>query len=75
LDGGGLHQTGPRGRLDVHVDFNYIAARRLHSRLNILIYFNDGWLPEWGGQLKLWNSEVSECVHSIDPIFNRYVIF
>jgi hypothetical protein len=75
LDGGGLHQTGPRGRLDVHVDFNYIAARKLHRRLNILIYFNDGWLPEWGGQLELWNSDVSECVRSVDPIFNRCVIF
>jgi hypothetical protein len=39
LDGGGLHQTGSRGRLDVHVDFTYIAARKLHRRLNILIYF------------------------------------
>jgi Rps23 Pro-64 3,4-dihydroxylase Tpa1-like proline 4-hydroxylase len=75
LDGGGLHQTGPRGRLDVHIDFNYMEARRLHRRLNILIYFNDGWAPEWGGQLELWNRDVSQCVHSLDPIFNRCVIF
>ena len=75
LDGGGLHQTGPRGRLDVHVDFNYIEARKLHRRLNILIYFNDGWLPEWGGQLELWNRDVSKRIHSFDPIFNRCVIF
>lgn len=73
--GGGLHQTGPRGRLDVHVDFNYLKSRKLHRRLNILIYFNEGWLPEWGGQLELWNRDVSECVHSFDPIFNRCVIF
>jgi Rps23 Pro-64 3,4-dihydroxylase Tpa1-like proline 4-hydroxylase len=75
LVGGGLHQTGPRGRLDVHVDFNYIEARKLHRRLNILIYFNDGWLPEWGGQLELWNRDVSQCAHSLDPFFNRCVIF
>jgi Rps23 Pro-64 3,4-dihydroxylase Tpa1-like proline 4-hydroxylase len=75
LVGGGLHQTGPRGRLDVHVDFNYIEARKLHRRLNILIYFNEGWLPEWGGQLELWNRDVSKCVHSFDPGFNRCVIF
>jgi len=75
LVGGGLHQTGPRGRLDVHVDFNYIEARKLHRRMNILLYFNDGWLPEWGGQLELWNSDVSTCIHSIEPIFNRCVIF
>ena len=75
LVGGGLHQTGPRGRLDVHVDFNYLEARQLHRRLNILLYFNEGWLPEWGGQLELWNRDVSKCVRSIDPIFNRCVIF
>jgi hypothetical protein len=75
LVGGGLHQTGARGRLDVHVDFNYIEARQLHRRLNILIYFNDGWLSAWGGQLELWNRDVSRCIHSFDPVFNRCVIF
>jgi Rps23 Pro-64 3,4-dihydroxylase Tpa1-like proline 4-hydroxylase len=75
LVGGGLHQTGPRGRLDVHVDFNYLEARKLHRRLNILIYLNEEWLPAWGGQLELWNRDVSRCVRSFDPIFNRCVIF
>ncbi|HME74270.1 MAG TPA: 2OG-Fe(II) oxygenase [Mycobacterium sp.] len=75
LVGGGLHQTGPCGHLDVHVDFNYIAARKLHRRLNILIYFNEGWAPEWGGQLELWNQDVSERIGLFDPIFNRCVIF
>lgn len=75
LVGGGLHQTGPRGRLDVHVDFNYIESRNLHRRLNILLYFNEGWLPEWGGQLELWDCEVSRRLRSFDPIFNRCIIF
>jgi 2OG-Fe(II) oxygenase superfamily len=47
----------------------------LHRRLNILVFFNDGWLPEWGRQLELWNRDVTECIHSFDPIFNRCVIF
>jgi hypothetical protein len=75
LVGGGLHQTGPRGRLDVHVDFNLIAERGLHRRLNILVYFNDGWDPAWGGQIELWNRDVTECVRSYDPAFNRCLIF
>jgi Rps23 Pro-64 3,4-dihydroxylase Tpa1-like proline 4-hydroxylase len=75
LVGGGLHQTGSQGRLDVHVDFNYIEAKKLHRRLNILIYFNDGWLPEWGGQLELWNRDVSKRIHAFDPILNRCIIF
>ena len=53
LVGGGIHQTGPRGHLDVHVDFNYIKERDLHRRLNILIYFNKNWQPEWGGNIGL----------------------
>jgi hypothetical protein len=75
LVGGGIHQTGPRGHLDVHIDFNYIEDRQLHRRLNILIYFNKDWRPEWGGNIELWNKDVTVCHHSFSPIFNRCVVF
>ncbi len=75
LTGGGIHQTGPRGRLDVHVDFNYISDRKLHRRLNILLYFNKGWKAEWGGNVELWDKDVKNCHHSFAPSFNRCVIF
>src|SRR5688572_391297 len=75
LVGGGIHQTGPRGHLDVHVDFNYIKERDLHRRLNILIYFNKDWQPDWGGNIELWDNDVKNCVQSFSPIFNRCVVF
>jgi Rps23 Pro-64 3,4-dihydroxylase Tpa1-like proline 4-hydroxylase len=75
LVGGGIHITGPGGRLDVHVDFNYIEERRLHRRLNILVYLNDPWQPGWGGQLQLWDKDVKKCEAVLEPIFNRCVIF
>jgi Rps23 Pro-64 3,4-dihydroxylase Tpa1-like proline 4-hydroxylase len=75
LIGGGIHQTGTRGHLDVHVDFNYIPERQLHRRLNILIYFNKGWKPEWGGNIELWDKDVKVCHHSLSPVFNRCVVF
>lgn len=75
LVGGGIHQTGSRGHLDVHVDFNYIEERQLHRRLNILVYFNKDWKPEWGGNIELWDKDVKVCHHSFSPIFNRCVIF
>lgn len=75
LVGGGIHQTGPRGHLDVHVDFNYIADRKLHRRLNILIYFNKDWDPSWGGNIELWDKDVKVCKHSFTPTFNRCVVF
>jgi Rps23 Pro-64 3,4-dihydroxylase Tpa1-like proline 4-hydroxylase len=75
LVGGGIHQTGARGHLDVHIDFNYIEERQLHRRLNILIYFNKDWKPEWGGNIELWDKDVKVCHHSFSPIFNRCVVF
>ena len=75
LLGGGLHQIGRGGKLDVHADFNYFEATRLHRRLNVLLYSNDGWNAEWGGQLELWTRDMSYCQRSIDPIYNRMVIF
>jgi Rps23 Pro-64 3,4-dihydroxylase Tpa1-like proline 4-hydroxylase len=75
LTGGGIHETGPRGHLDVHIDFNFIEERQLHRRLNILIYFNKGWKDEWGGNIELWDRDVKVCHHSFAPIFNRCIVF
>ena len=75
LVGGGIHITGAGGHLDVHVDFNFIKDRQLHRRLNLLLYLNDPWQKDWGGQFELWDSEVKHCAATFDPIFNRCVIF
>ncbi len=75
LVGGGIHVTGPGGRLDVHVDFNYIEERRLHRRLNLLLYLNPAWDDSWGGQLQLWDKDVRRCEVTLAPIFNRCVVF
>lgn len=75
LVGGGIHMTGPRGRLDVHIDFNYIPERQLHRRLNILVFLNKGWKEQWGGKFELWDQDVKVCHHAFSPIFNRCVVF
>lgn len=75
LVGGGIHETGARGHLDVHLDFDYIPERQLYRRFNILVYFNKDWQPDWGGEFELWNSDVSELKHSFAPKFNRCVLF
>jgi hypothetical protein len=75
LRGGGMHLTGPRGRLDVHIDFNYDEERKLHRRLNILIYLNEGWPDDWGGGVELWDQKVRACAHSFKPELNRCVLF
>jgi Rps23 Pro-64 3,4-dihydroxylase Tpa1-like proline 4-hydroxylase len=75
LAGGGMHITGPGGRLDVHVDFNYLSERKLFRRVNLLLYLNRVWDEKWGGHLQLWDRDVSHCEASFSPCFNRCVVF
>ena len=73
--GGGMHLTGPGGRLDVHVDFNFMEERNWHRRLNLLLYLNPDWDPAWGGALELWDARVERCQVVVQPKLNRAVIF
>ena len=75
LVGGGIHETGPRGHLDVHLDFNWLQERNLHRRLNILIYFNKDWPESSGGDFELWDKDVTVCQQRFAPLFNRCVVF
>jgi Rps23 Pro-64 3,4-dihydroxylase Tpa1-like proline 4-hydroxylase len=71
LAGGGLHEIRRGGLLRVHADFNWHKQLRLDRRINLLVYLNKDWQPEWGGQLQLWDDKMSQCCQRIDPIFNR----
>ena len=75
LIGGGMHLTGPGGRLDVHVDFNFLQSRKLHRRLNLLLYLNPIWQDSWGGQIELWDGDVKQCREAFAPALNRCIIF
>ncbi|MBX2811159.1 MAG: 2OG-Fe(II) oxygenase [Myxococcales bacterium] len=75
LNGGGMHMTGSRGRLDVHVDFNFVEETQLHRRLNLLLYLNEDWQKDWGGAIELWNPDVQQLCHSFSPVMNRCIIF
>jgi Rps23 Pro-64 3,4-dihydroxylase Tpa1-like proline 4-hydroxylase len=75
LEGGGMHLTGPGGRLDVHVDFNVLKQRQLFRRLNILLYLNPVWRDEWGGHIELWDKAVKNCHLRAQPIMNKCLIF
>ena len=73
--GGGLHQIVPGGKLDVHVDFNIHPDSGLDRRINAILYLNPNWESSWGGNLELWDKDMSACVKSIAPAHNRMVIF
>ena len=74
--GGGLHSTGPGGRLLVHSDTErHPLGTPFCQRLNLIVYLNRDWPDAFGGHLELWSRDGSQCVTRIAPLFNRTVIF
>ena len=73
--GAGPHQILPGGFLKMHADFNWHPILKLDRRLNLLVYLNKDWKEEYGGQLELWDREMTRCVQKILPLWNRTVVF
>src|SRR5690242_7197559 len=53
FDGGGLHETKRGGHLGVHADFNTHQRLNVERKLNLLVYLNENWEDDYGGQLEL----------------------
>eukprot|EP00744_Colponema_vietnamica_P001997 GILI01003216.1.p2 GENE.GILI01003216.1~~GILI01003216.1.p2 ORF type:complete len:290 (+),score=43.98 GILI01003216.1:23-871(+) len=80
LHGAGLHFHPRGGKLDMHLDYSIHPMSGKERRVNLILYLNktdseDGWQPEWGGDLELWNQEFTTCVRKVTPLFNRAALF
>ena len=76
MDGGGLHQTLRGGHLNVHTDFStHHVHENWSRRVNILLYLNREWRPEWGGELELWDVDMTRAQAKVAPLANRMLIF
>jgi hypothetical protein len=76
LEGGGLHQSGRGGFLNMHVDFTvHHHHPNWRRRVNLILYLNEGWQVGWGGSLELWDGKMTRCVVKIPPALNHVIIF
>jgi Rps23 Pro-64 3,4-dihydroxylase Tpa1-like proline 4-hydroxylase len=73
--GAGLHETKRGGHLGVHADFNIHRGMNTLRRVNLLVYLNDDWAPEYGGDLELWSRDMKQLCHKIAPVLGRAVVF
>lgn len=72
--GGGLHQGKKNSFLDMHLDFNYHPLNKnWYRELNLLLYLNKNWKPEYGGHLKIKDLRTNEEAELEVP-FNRLII-
>ena len=75
MEGSGLHYIPEGGYLKMHVDFNWNPQIQKVRRINFLIYLNEDWVEEDGGEVELWEADMSKCGVKAGPVFNRTVIF
>jgi len=75
FEGGGQHEIKRGGLLKVHSDFNKHPITGLDRRVNVLVYLNKNWKEEYGGNLELWEKDMSKCGAKVAPLFNNLAIF
>jgi Rps23 Pro-64 3,4-dihydroxylase Tpa1-like proline 4-hydroxylase len=75
LQGASYHVVPRGGFFKVHADRSMAYSTGLHRRLALMLYLNKCWKPEYGGQFELWNETGTQREKSVEPIFNRCLIF
>jgi len=74
--GGGLNMFTKGGYLQPHVDFNFNKNMQMYRRVNLILYLNEEWKPEWGGNLCFWDRDTLEkSPVSYPPIINTAAVF
>lgn len=75
LIGAGLMRCGPGHSLKLHTDFNWNEQLQLNRALSMILYLSREWDSAWGGGLEFWDFDRSACLHRVDPVPNRLLIW
>lgn len=80
LHGGGWHMSGKGGSLAMHLDYSIHPKLKLQRKLNLILYLEQDYNPEWGGSLQLWSHDKEKSkplnkIKEVEPLFNRAILF
>ena len=67
LIGAGYMKSFSGDSLKIHTDFNWNDELRLHRMLSVVIYLNEEWEEDWGGQLQFYDTNRKK-VHTKVPV-------
>jgi Rps23 Pro-64 3,4-dihydroxylase Tpa1-like proline 4-hydroxylase len=73
LYAGGISAMAKGHFLNPHLDNSHDYEQKNYRVLNLLYYITPDWKSENGGNLELWNEDVTEAVE-IPSLFNRLVL-
>lgn len=73
LYAGGISAMGLGHHLGPHIDNSHDSSGKLYRTLNLLYYITPDWLPEYGGNLELWDRKVKNRITVVSK-FNRLVV-
>ncbi len=80
LHGGVWHMSGKGGSLAMHLDYSIHPKLKLQRKLNLILYLEEDYDPEWGGSLQLWSHDKEKSkplnkIKEVEPLFNRAILF
>lgn len=73
LYAGGISAMARGHFLNPHLDNSHDGEQKNYRVLNLLYYVTPDWEPENGGNLELWNEDVTRAVE-VPSLFNRLVL-
>ena len=75
LIGSGLMRCGRGHSLKLHTDFNWNEELHLNRALSLILYTSRKWKDSWNGGLEFWSFDRKTCLHKIEPVPNRLLIW
>lgn len=75
LVGAGYSKAYNGDSLKVHTDFNWNDQLRLHRRLSVVIYLNEEWDENWGGNLDFYDTDRKKVLSRVIPDAGNMVVW
>ena len=75
LVGAGYSKAYNGDSLKVHTDFNWNDQLRLHRRLSVVIYLNEEWDENWGGNLDFYDTDRKKVLSRVIPGAGNMVVW